>query len=101
MLTLSPKLGEILIKATQTTDLEAALRKVLREYFVLKLKELNKELEGFEAKWNMPFDQFKEKCEKREIDEDMFSYDVEKTFWDWERIDTLKKHYETLSSQWI
>jgi hypothetical protein len=101
MLTLSPKLGEFLIKVTQTTDLEAALRQVLGEYFVLKLKELNKELERFEAKWNMPFDQFKEKCRKREIDKDVFSYEVEKDFWDWERVETLKKHYEAVRSQWM
>jgi len=101
MLTLSPRLGGFLIKATQTTDLEAALRQVLHECFVLKLKELNKELEGFEDKWNMPFDQFKEKCGKREIDKDVFSYEVEKDFWDWERVDTLKKHYEAVRSQWM
>lgn len=101
MLTLTPKLGELLIKATQTTDLEAALRQVLSEYFILKLKELNKELEGFETKWNMAFDQFKEKCMKREIEKDVFSYEVEKDFWGWERIETLKEHYEAMRSQWM
>ena len=68
---------------------------------MLKLKDLNKELEGFESKWNMPFDKFKEKSSKGEIDQDIFSYDVERDFWDWERADTLKKHYESMRSQWI
>lgn len=80
MLKLSPKLGEFLVKATQNTDLEIALKQVLREYLVLKLKDLNKELEGFESKWNMPFDKFKEKNRKGEIDQDIFSYDVERDF---------------------
>ena len=101
MLTLSPKLGELLIKATQTTDLETALKQILREYFSLKLKDLNDTLKGFESKWDMSFDKFKEKCQKREINKDIFSYEVVKDFWDWERMETLRKHYETLNSQWI
>jgi hypothetical protein len=94
-------LGQFLVKATQSTDLEIALKQVLREYLVLKLKDLNKELEGFESKWNMPFDKFKEKSSKGEINQDIFSYDVERDFWAWERADTLKKHYESMRSQWI
>lgn len=101
MLNISPRLGELLIKVTQTADLETALRQVLREYFVLKLKELNKESEEFKVKWKMPFDQFKEKCKKREIGKDVFSYEVEKDFWGWERVETLKKHYEAVRSQWM
>ena len=66
MLALSPKLGEFLIKATQSTDLEIALKQILSEYLVLKLKDLNNELEGFEAKWNMSFNEFTEKSRKGE-----------------------------------
>jgi len=51
--------------------------------------------------WNMQFDKFKEKSSKGEIDQDIFSYDVERDFWDWERADTLKKHYESMRTQWI
>ena len=101
MLKLSPKMGEFLIKATQNTDVETALNQVIREYLVLKLKDLNKELERFESKWKMPFDKFKEKSSKGEMVQDMFSYDVEKDFWAWERADTLKTYYESLKSQWI
>ena len=93
--------GELLLKATQTPDLETALKQILREYFTLKVKELNKALEGFETKWDMSFDQFKEKCEKNEINDDIYSYEIEKDFWDWEMVHSLKDHYETLSSQWI
>ena len=49
----------------------------------------------------MQFDKFKEKSSKGEIDQDIFSYDVERDFWDWERADTLKKHYESMRTQWI
>ena len=40
MLTLSPKIGEFLIRAAETPDIELALRKILFEYLDLKLKEL-------------------------------------------------------------
>lgn len=101
MLAISPKLGEFLIKTTQTPDVETALRQVLREYLELKLKELGKELEQFESKWNMSFDEFKEKCEQRKIDGDVFSYEVEKDFWNWEKAESLKKYHEELKSQWM
>ena len=101
MVTLSPKLGDFLIKVTQSTDLEIALNKVIREYLFLKLKALNEELDKFEAKWNMPFDEFIEKSSKGEIDLDIFSYDVERDFWAWEKAETLKKHYESIRSQWM
>ena len=101
MLALSPKLGEFLIKATQSTDLEIALKQILSEYLVLKLKDLNNELEEFEAKWNMSFDEFTKKSSKGEINRDIFSYDVEKDFWAWERAETLKAHYESMRSQWM
>jgi len=101
MLTLSPKLGKFLLKATQSIDLDVALRQILRDYLVLKLKDLNKELEEFESKWNMPFDEFREKSRKGEIGKDIFSYDVEKDFWAWERAETLKVHYESMRSEWI
>ena len=94
-------MGKFLIKATQTADLETALRQILREYFLLKLKELDKELEKFENKWEMTFDQFKEKCEKREIDKDIFSYEVEKDFWDWEKAETIKRQYQEFKLQWV
>jgi hypothetical protein len=37
MLTLSPQVGELLLQATQSQDLEEALQKVLRDYVDLKL----------------------------------------------------------------
>ena len=101
MLALSPKLGEFLIKATQSADLEIALNQILSEYLVLKLKDLDNEIEGFEAKWNMSFNEFTDKSSKGEINKDIFSYDVEKDFWAWERAETLKMHYESLRSQWM
>jgi hypothetical protein len=100
MLKLSSKLGEFLIQATQSTNFEIALKEILSEYLVLKVKDLDKEIENFETKWNMSFDEFREKCREGKIDQDIFSYNVEKDFWGWEKAETLKKHYESMRSQW-
>jgi hypothetical protein len=54
MLTLSPKLGNFLIKAAETADIDMALRKILFEYLDLKLKELQGQTKNFEEKWGMP-----------------------------------------------
>ena len=100
MLTLSPKIGEFLIRAAETPDIEMALRKILFEYLDLKLKELQGQAREFEKKWSMTFEEFSVKCKQKKIGKDIHSYEVEKDFWDWERIDTLRKHYGELKSQW-
>jgi hypothetical protein len=41
MLTLSPQMGELLLQATESQDLEEALQKVLRDYVELKLAALS------------------------------------------------------------
>lgn len=101
MLNLSAKVGELLIKATQAPDIDIALRKILSEYLDLKLKELQGQLKELKDKWGMSFEEFKAQCQRKEIGKDIYSYEVEKDFWEWERIETLKKHYEELKAQWI
>ena len=52
MLTLSSQVGELLLQATQSQDLEEALQKVLRDYVDLKLAALSAEIEklhGYEV----------------------------------------------------
>ena len=101
MLTLSPKLGNFLIKAAETADIDMALRKILFEYLDLKLKELQGQTKNFEEKWGMSFEEFSAKCKQKEIGKDIYSYEVEKDFWDWERVETLRQHYGELKSQWM
>ena len=51
MLTLSPQVGELLLQATQSQDLEEALQKVLRDYVELKLAALSTEIHRLEEQW--------------------------------------------------
>lgn len=94
MLTVSPQVGELLLQATQSQDLEEALHKVLREYLALKLRALSADIRRFEEQWGCSFAAFKERTKAE------YSYDVEKTFWEWEQLETLKAHYQTLQEQW-
>jgi hypothetical protein len=94
MLTLSPHVGDLLLKVTQAQDLDEALHKVLREYLDLKLTSLSAEIHRFEEKWGCAFVEFKEKTKEN------YSYEVEKEFWEWERLETLRAHYQALLERW-
>jgi hypothetical protein len=101
MLTLSPRLGELLTKATETPDIETALWKVLSEYLDLKFNELSKQIGVFEQKWGMSFEEFSRRCKERDLEMDAYSYEVENDFWAWEKAMTLRRHYEALRSKWM
>jgi len=55
MLTVSPQVGELLLQATQSHDLDEALHKVLREYLDLKLRALTAEMHRLEEQWGCSF----------------------------------------------
>ncbi|MBI3798551.1 MAG: hypothetical protein HY268_16510 [Deltaproteobacteria bacterium] len=94
MLTLSPQVGDLLLRATHSQDLDEALHKVLRDYLDLKLDALSAEIRRLEEKWGCSFVEFREKTKND------YSYDVEKAFWEWEQLETLKSHYQSLREQW-
>lgn len=101
MVTVSPRLGELLMKTTQTPDIETALWKVLSEYLDLKSEKLSERIAEFEQKWGMPFEEFSKRCKEKSLNEDIYSFKVEKDFWEWEKALTLKRHYEALRSKWM
>jgi len=101
MLTMSPKLGDFITKVTRASDIETALWKVVSEYLDLKSKELDKQIGEFSRKWGMSFEEFSKACKRGTIGKDPYSYEVEKDFWEWERIHTLKRHYDGLGAQWM
>jgi hypothetical protein len=70
MVTLSPRLGGFLTKATQTPDLETALWKVLLEYVELKREALQEQVAQFEGKWGMSFGEFSRRCQEGSLQAD-------------------------------
>lgn len=98
---ISPKLGEFLIKTTGTKDIDNAFQKVFTEYLELKLKYIQETIEIFQSKWGTDFEKFKEKFRSNTLKKDAYSFEAEQDFWQWEEVETLKKHYESLKKEWI
>ena len=71
-------MGELLLQATQSQDLEEALQKVLWDYFYIKLAALSAEISRLEGQRGCPFAEFQEKIKGES------TYEVESTFWEWE-----------------
>lgn len=94
MLHLSPQVGELLLKATHSQDLDEALHKVLRDYLDRKLSPLSAAISRLETKWGCSFAKFQEKTKGE------YTYEVEKAFWEWEQLETLKSHYQALRERW-
>lgn len=101
MSTISPRLGEFLIRTTGTPDIDDALHKVFSDYMELKLSSLNRVVDAFRLKWGGDFESFKADMKNGTLGKDPYSDEVEKDFWEWEEAETLKKHYETLKEEWI
>ena len=98
---ISPKLGELLIKITHSTNLDDAFHHVFSDYLELKLTNLKGVSEKFQKKWGMRFGEFKRHLDEGTLKEDAYSFDTENDFWQWEEAETLKEHYEQIKKQWI
>ncbi len=97
----SPRVGALLTRVTETSDLETALLKILSEYIDLKTRLLRQRIRAFESKWGMTFAEFAERCETETLDQDAYAYKVESDFWEWEQAETLLRHYEAMQSRWM
>jgi len=91
-----PRIGSFLTQITEVPDVEAALFKVLREYVDLKTETLKQRIRVFESKWKMSFKEFSEHGDAETPGFDLYSYEVESDFWEWEQAETLLKHYDTV-----
>ncbi len=100
-LSVSPRVGTLLTQITETPDLETALWKVLSEYVDLKIGLLRQRIQAFESKWGRTFEEFSERCEGETPGQDPYAYDVESDFWEWEKAETLLRHYEALQARWM
>jgi len=101
IITISPRVGTLLTQVTETPDLETALWRVLSEYIDLKTNFLRQRIQGFESKWGMTFAVSSERCEAGMLDQDPYAYEVESDFWEWEKAETLLRHYEALQARWM
>ena len=98
---ISPKLGEFLVKTTNSKNLDDAFHKIFSDYLELKLRNLMLISEEFRKKWGMDFEEFKRHIKEETLKEDAYSFDTENDFWQWEEAETLREHYEQIKKQWM
>ncbi len=82
-ISLSSPVYEILQQTAGGSDINAALSKILKDFFQLKIQALREKISAYEKKYGMSFGDFEEACRNGTI-KDPFSYEVEKDDWDWE-----------------
>lgn len=100
-LNVSPRIGALLADVTETPVLETALWKFLSDYIELKIHSLEERIHQFETKWDMSFEEFNGRIEADTLEQDPYSYEVERDFWEWEQAETLLQHYQTLEKKWM
>lgn len=100
-ITVSPRIGVVLSEVTETPDLETAMWQVLTEYIDLKTRALLERIREFETRWGMTFAEFAERMKADQLGQDPYSYEVESAYWEWEEIETLRKHYENVRVRWM
>ena len=98
---LSPRAGALLAELTKTPDLDTALWKVLLEYMELKIGHLKQQIRAFEAKWGMGFEAFSRRTKSGGLNSGAYTYEIERDFWEWEKAETLLRHYEALQTRWM
>lgn len=100
-ISVSPRIGVVLSEVTETPDLETAMWQVLTEYIDLKSWALLERIYEFEARWGMTFVDFAERMKADQLGQDPYAYEVERAYWEWEEIETLRKHYEDVRVRWM
>ena len=85
--------AKLLKDVTGESHLDSAVRITVRDALKHRLERVEEEIEEFEEKYGMSFEEFKQKWNSDEI-EDRYSYDVESDFWEWEGLVTRKKRIE-------
>ena len=96
MISLSPKLSNLLIQTTKANDIESALQSVLSEYIQMKIQDLENKRKVFESKWGGDFSEYQEKIRYNTLGKDPYSYEVESEYWEWEDTLTLLEHYQSI-----
>jgi hypothetical protein len=100
VVSVSPRVGVLLTKIAETPDLEIALWKVITEFLDLKIRSLQHQIQEFEAKWGMPFEEFSEHFVAGSLGDDSYAYHVESAFWAWEKAETLLQYYREMQNEW-
>lgn len=89
----SKRTAKLLKEITGEPRVDAAVLMTLRDALTHRLEAIEEELEELEAEHGMSFGDFERRWEDGEI-EDPHSYEVEKTYWEWEELVTRREKIE-------
>jgi len=95
-----PKMGVFLTQIAETSDVETALWKILTDYTDLKIRSLRQRIRMFETKWGMRFEEFVVRDVQPPAGPEVYAYEIESDFWEWEEAETLLRHYEDVRARW-
>jgi rhamnose utilization protein RhaD (predicted bifunctional aldolase and dehydrogenase) len=96
-MTIATNITKALMDLTGEPRIELAIMDLLKDAIEHRIEKIEKEINNYEQKYNMRFEEFKEKFEKNEI-ADSYSYDVEIDYLEWEGlISRLNKYTKMLN----
>lgn len=95
-MTIATNITKTLMDLTGEPRVELAIMDLLKDAIEHRIEKIEKEINDYEKKYGMSFEEFKEKFEKGEI-ADSYSYDVEMDYLEWEGlISRLDKYIKML-----
>jgi hypothetical protein len=95
MVTIHPKVGDFLLKTTNSVNLDDALNRIIKEYIFLKIHSLEENISSLKKKYNMDYSNFIELYKKNH------SQDIEEDFYQWDEYSSLLEYYKEIREQWI
>ena len=88
-----------LTKLTGEPRFDIAVRVTLKDSVAYRLEKIDEEIDLFEQKYGMPFEQFSARGEDGEIP-NQFSYEVESDYLEWDGLVSRKRTVEKIK-QWL
>ncbi len=98
-LTLPQKVSQALVELTGEPREDVALLLLIREYARHRLAEIEAAIRGYEEKYGMSFEAYKEIWDTEDREED-YSYAAESDYLEWEALVTRRKRLEA-SFAWL
>lgn len=91
-MTIATNITKALMDLTGEPRIELAIMDLLKDAIEHRIEKIQKEINGYEKKYGMRFEEFKERFEKNEI-ADSYSYDVEMDYLEWEGLVSRMQKY--------
>ncbi len=97
-MTISTNIFKTLIDITGEPRTELAIIEIMKDAVEHRIEKIEAEIKKYEEKYEMSFEDFKDKFEKEEVP-DAYSHEVEMSYLEWEGlVSRYKKYISTLAA---